>query len=87
MEKANQEIFDINTQLGEMPNTTNNIIKFPNSKENRELNDIGVDDRTETILELKKVLIKNNLVEQLSEKCHTLDVVINIFLSIIDSLN
>ena len=33
VEKENQTITDINTQLGEMPNTTNNIIKFLNSKD------------------------------------------------------
>ena len=62
MEKANQTISNINAQLGEMPSTTNFIIRFLNSKNRYELDDLGVDDRTETILEVKKVLTKKNLV-------------------------
>ena len=46
MEKANQTIANINSQLGEMPSTTNNIIRFLNSKNRYELDDLGVDDRT-----------------------------------------
>lgn len=57
MEKEKQTIANINAQLGEIPATTNNIIKFLNSKNRYEL-----DDRTETILEVKKVLTKKNLV-------------------------
>jgi len=77
MEKAKQTIFIINAELGEMPATTNNIIKFLNSKNRYELEDLGVDDRIETTLEVKKVLKKKNLVVRLTKKCHTLEVAIN----------
>lgn len=69
MEKAKQANANINAQLGEMPATSNNIIKFLNSKNRYESDDLGVDDRTKTILEVKKVLTKKNLVLQLTEKC------------------
>ena len=62
MEKAKQTIANINAQLGEMPTIANNIINFFNSKNRYDLDDLGVDDRTETILEVKKVLTKKNLV-------------------------
>lgn len=46
MEKAKQPISTINAQVGEMTATTNNIIKFLNSKNIYELDDRGVDDKT-----------------------------------------
>ncbi len=87
MEKTKQTIATINSQLGEMPTTTNNIVKLFNSKNRYELDDLGVDDRTKTILEVKKVLTKKNLVLQLKKKCHTLDVAVNRFFTRIDALN
>ena len=68
MEKANQTISNINAQSGKMPSTSNNIIRFLNSKRRYEMDDLGVDERTETILEVKKFLTKKNLVAQLTEK-------------------
>lgn len=46
MDKAKKTIDTINPQLGEMPATTNSIIKFLNSTNRYELDDRGVDDRT-----------------------------------------
>jgi len=87
MENAKQTIPTINAELGEMPATTKNIIKFLNSKNRYEADDLGVDDRIETTLEVKKVITKKNLVVQLIEKCHTLGVVVNGFFTRIDGLN
>lgn len=79
MEKAEQTISSIlNAELGEMPSTTNRIIMFLNSKNRYDMDDLGVDDRTET---------KNNLVVQLMEKCHTLEVEVNMIFTRIDALN
>jgi len=72
MEKAKKNISNINAELGEMPDTFNIIINFLNSKNIYELDDLGVDDRTKTILEVKKVLTKKNLVIHIIEKCHPL---------------
>lgn len=85
-EKANTAISEIKDQLGTMPATTNRIIIFLNSKDKYQLEELGVEDRTKTILEVKKVLTKKNLVTQLEEKCHTLEFGINMFLSRIDAL-
>ena len=87
MEKKKYTNANINAQLGEMPATANSIIKFLNSKNRYELDDLGVDDKIETILEVKKFLTKKNLVVQLTEKCHTLEVAINRFFTRIDALN
>lgn len=87
MEKAEQTIATINAQLLEMPATANNIIKFLNTKNIYELDDLGVDDIKETILEVKKVLTNKNLVIHLTEKCHTLEVAVNMFFNRIDALN
>lgn len=46
MEKAKQTISTINAELGEMPTTANRIIKFLNSRNGYDLDDLGVDDRT-----------------------------------------
>jgi hypothetical protein len=51
------------------------------------LDDLGVDDITYTILEVKKVLKNKNLVVQLIEKCHTLEVAVNKFFTRIEALN
>lgn len=67
--------------------TSNNIIKFLNSKNRYEMDNLGVDDRTKTILEVKKVLTKKNLLVQLTDKCQTLEVAVNIFFTTIDALN
>jgi len=42
--------------------TTNIIIIFLNSKDKYQLEELGVEDRTKTILEVKKFLTKKNLV-------------------------
>ena len=62
IEKSNQAISTINTELADMPTTVNKILKFLNSKSKYEFDDLGVDDKTETILEVKKVLTKKNLI-------------------------
>lgn len=46
MEKSKQAISTINNELGEKPTKTNHIIKFLNSKNIYELDDLGVDHRT-----------------------------------------
>ena len=62
-----------------MPTTTPKIIKFLNSKTSYELEVLDVKERTQTILEVKRVLTKRNLLRQLEEKCHELEVAIGIF--------
>ena len=55
------------------------MIKVLNSKSKAELQQINITDRTETILEIKKVLQKKNLLNQLKTKCQTLDTIVQRF--------
>jgi hypothetical protein len=50
-----------------MPTQANEIIKFLNSKTREELEELRIEDRTETILEFKRVLTKRGLMLQLEE--------------------
>ena len=69
-----------------MPIIAPKIIKFMNSKASFEMEELDVQDRTETILEVRRVLTKRNLVRQLEEKCHELDMAIDRFLNKIEPL-
>jgi molecular chaperone DnaK (HSP70) len=59
--KSRQAIERIRIELGEMPSTSNKIIKFLNSKTREELEELKVEDRIDTILEVKGVLNKKGL--------------------------
>jgi hypothetical protein len=63
----------IRAELGEMPTEDNEIIKFLNSKTREELEELKIEDRTKTILEVKRVLTKRGLMLQLEEKVQTMD--------------
>jgi len=62
MQKATKTIVEVREKLGDMPAEASNIIKFPNSKNKYELEELGISDRTATLLEVKKVLTKINLI-------------------------
>lgn len=63
------------------------MIKVINSKSREKLEEINICDRTTTILEIKKVLQKTNLINQLETKCQTLDIFVKIFHSKFNVLN
>ena len=54
-----------------MPTIASEIIKFLNSKESYELEELGINDRTTNILEVKKIITKNQLlfIEKTSSQC------------------
>jgi hypothetical protein len=66
-----------------MPAQENEIIKFLNSKTKEEMK---IEDRTETILEVKRVLAKRGLMLQLEEKVQAMDLGVQIFFSYIEAL-
>jgi len=45
-----------------------------NSKNRHELNELGVEDKIEAIIKIKKVPSKRNLMLNLEEKCHDMQV-------------
>jgi hypothetical protein len=73
--------------LGERPTEAIEIIKFLNSKTKEEMEALEIEDRTETILEVKNVLTKKGLMFQLEEKAQTMDIGVQIFFSNVDSLH
>ena len=69
-----------------MPTEATEIIKFLNSKTKEELEELKIEDRTETILEFKRVLTKRGLMIQLEEKVHTMDAGVQRFFTKIEAL-
>jgi hypothetical protein len=72
--RSNQTIDKIKGELGEMPTEANEIIRFLNLKTREETKDLNIEDRTETILEVKRVLTKRGLMLQLEEKVENTDI-------------
>lgn len=63
------EIQKIRAFLGHMPEQANRIIHFLNTKNSEELVTLDVRDRIDTILEIKKVLTKRTLMQNLERRC------------------
>jgi hypothetical protein len=84
--RSRQAIDRTKGELGEMPTEANEIIRFLNSKTKDELESLEIEDRTETILEVKKVLTKRGLMLQLEERTQNMDIGVQRFFSKIDAL-
>jgi hypothetical protein len=69
-----------------MPTEATKIIKFLNSKTKEELEDLKIEDRTKTILEVKRVLTKRGLMLQLEETVQTMDTGVQRFFGKIEAL-
>jgi hypothetical protein len=69
-----------------MPTQANEIIKFLNSKTREELEELRIEDRTETILEVKRVLTKRGLMLQQEEKVQAMDLGVQRLFSKIEAL-
>jgi chromosome segregation ATPase len=86
LERSKQAVEKIRTELGDMPAQANEIIRFLNSKTREELEELKIEDRTETILEVKRVLTKRGLMLQLEEKIQVMDQGVQRFFHKIDAL-
>jgi hypothetical protein len=84
--RSRQAIEKINVELGEMPTEVNETIIFLNSKNREELEDLKIEDRKKTILEVKRVLTKRGLMLQLGEKVQNMDTGVQRFFSKIEAL-
>ena len=69
-----------------MPTQANEMIKFLISKTREELEELRIEDRTETILEVKKVFTKRGLMLQLEEKVQAMDLGVQRFFIKIEAL-
>jgi hypothetical protein len=67
IQKARGAIEIIKEELGENPTKSTDLIIFLNSK-NKELEELEIEDKTKTILEIKKVLTMKGLMLKLEEK-------------------
>jgi hypothetical protein len=81
VQKARRSIEIIKEELGERPTEATKLIKFLNSKNKQELEELEIEERTETILEIKKVLTKKGLMLQLEEKSQVMDIGVQRFFS------
>jgi hypothetical protein len=76
----------IRTELGDMLAQANEIIRFLNSKTREELEELKIEDKKETILEVKRVLTKRGLMLQLEKKIQVMDQGVQKFFNKIDAL-
>jgi hypothetical protein len=86
VQRSQQAIEKIRIELGDMPTQENEIIRFLNSKNREELEELKIEDRTETIIEVKRVLTKISLMLQLEEKVQVMDQGVQRFFNKIDAL-
>jgi hypothetical protein len=61
LQRRKQAVEKIRVELGDMLAKANEIIRFLNSKTREELEDLKIEDITETILEVKRVLTKRGI--------------------------
>ena len=81
IKQAIEAIENVKEELGEMPKEVVIIIQFLNSKNKYELQELDIPDRTSTILEVKGVLAKRNLMLSLEDKCQTMQLVADRFMT------
>lgn len=72
--------------MGDKPSEATKLIKFLNSKNRWEFEELEIEDITKTILEVRKVLIKINPMRQLEEKCHIMEICVHKFFTKLEPL-
>jgi len=55
-----------------MPEKATRLINFLNSKNKYQIEELGIEDGTGTILEVKKVLTKRSLMQNLERRCQNM---------------
>jgi len=77
---AHGEIKKSRALLGQMPDQANQLIHFLNYRNREHLERLGIPDRTDTILEIQRVLTKRTLMQNLEKRCQDMQVEINSFM-------
>lgn len=67
---SREEIQRTRAELGRMPEEATRLIIFLNNKNKYQLEELGIEDRIGTILEVKRVLTKMTLMKNLERRCH-----------------
>ena len=65
--------------MGTKPKEASRMIRVLNSKTRQQLQEMNIPDKTTTILEIKKVLVKKNLLNHLITKCEALNTIVRRF--------
>jgi len=78
---AIEAIQKVREELGDNPEDANRLIHLLNSKNRYELHELGIEDRTEAIIEIKNILSKRNLMLNLEENSHNMQVAIDRFMT------
>jgi len=78
---ATDAIQRVKEELEEMPEDATRIIQFLNIKNNYELQELDIEDRTKIILEVRKVLSKRNLMLNLEDKSQNMQVAVDRFMA------
>jgi hypothetical protein len=86
VQRSKHAIDKIKVELGDRPTQANDIIKFLNSNRREELEEMKIQDKIETILQVKRVLTKRVLMLQLEEKVHIMDQRVQRFFNKIEAL-
>jgi len=79
--KAHKEIQRSRASLGNMPEVVNRMINVLNNKTSAQLATMGISNRTETILLIKRALTLRNLVQTLERRTHEMQTDINRFMT------
>lgn len=87
IDRCQKTIKQVRTTLGQKPAEATSMIKVLNSNTRAELEQIQIVDRIETIIEIKKVLQKRNLMTQLETKSQALENVVQRFHTKFNLLN
>lgn len=80
IKEATEAIQRVKEERGDMREEATRIIHFVNSKNNYELQELEILERIGTILEVKRVLTKRNLMLNLEDKCQTMQLAIDRFM-------
>jgi len=76
---AQVEIQKTRALLGQMPEQANRLIHFLNTKTSEELEALDIRDRTDTILDIKRVLTIRTLMQNLDRRCQDMQIEIDSF--------
>ncbi len=63
-----------------MSEESNRLIHFLNTHNAKQLEQLGIPDKTDTILEIKRVLTKRTLMQNLERRCQDMQVEVNAFM-------
>lgn len=80
MNATHGEIQKARAMLGQMLDQANRLIHFLNYRNKEQLEQLGIPDRTGSILDIKRALTKKILLQNLEKICQDMQVEINSFM-------